>query len=255
MRIKVNLQSDRKIGLPIHHNHIIQSFIYANLDRALAGTLHDEGYKLGSRTFKLFTFSRLLGRMNYSPQEGFTFYPPVSLFIASPKVDILESLAHFLVKRKELILGKNKVWTEGIEVMMERKFTGKVQIEMLSPVVVYSTLYTPEGKKKTYFYNPQEKEFKEKIRDNLIKKYLLVNGSSSDDNFQFDILPLRVNKNDEKIIIYKQTVIHGWMGRYEITGSPELIEVSYSAGLGSKNSSGFGMWEVRREDFPEQRIP
>lgn len=255
MRIKVTFQSDRKICLPTHHNHIIQGFIYSNLDRALSNMLHSEGYKLGSRTFKLFTFSRLLGKMNYNPQEGFTFYPPVSLLIASPKVDILESLSHFLVKRRELSLGNNKVWTESVEVMMEKKFTDRVQVEMLSPVVTYSTLYTQEGKKKTYYYNPQEKEFGEKIRDNLIKKYLLVNDSPLDDNLQFDIVPLRVNKNHEKIIVYKQTVIHGWMGQYEITGNPELIKVSYDAGLGSKNSSGFGMWEVWREDFPEQRIP
>ncbi len=255
LRIKVTFQSDRKICLPTHHNHIIQGFIYSNLIglSPICFTVRDTSWAQEPLSSSL--FSRLLGKMNYNPQEGFTFYPPVSLLIASPKVDILESLSHFLVKRRELSLGNNKVWTESVEVMMEKKFTKRVQVEMLSPVVTYSTLYTQEGKKKTYYYNPQEKEFGEKIRDNLIKKYLLVNDSPLDDNLQFDIVPLRVNKNHEKIIVYKQTVIHGWMGQYEITGNPELIKVSYDAGLGSKNSSGFGMWEVWREDFPEQRIP
>ena len=101
--------------------------------------------------------------MNYNPQEGFTFYPPVSLLIASPKVDILESLSHFLVKRRELSLGNNKVWTESVEVMMEKKFTKRVQVEMLSPVVTYSTLYTQEGKKRPITTTPRKKNLEKRF--------------------------------------------------------------------------------------------
>jgi len=181
--------------------------------------------------------------MSFDPQKGFTFFPPVSLIIASPKIDILESLAHFLVKKKELFMGGNQIWTESIEVMVGKKPTENINVEMLSPIVVYSTLFTRDGRKKTYYFNPWEKDFAEKIRENLIKKYTLINGLSPD-NAEFYIVSLGVNKNDEKILIYKETVIHGWMGRYELIGNPELIQTGYDAGLGSKNSQGFGCFEI-----------
>ncbi len=206
--------------------------------------LHSQGYQLGARSFKLFTFSRIMGKMNFNSGKGFIFYPPVSLIIASPKVDILESLTQYLVKKKELFLGKNKIWTESIEVMVEKKFTQEVKITMLSPIVMYSTLYGHEGKRKTYYYNPWEKEFSEKLQDNLLKKYTLIDGPIFNHDLHFNIVPLNVNKNHEKILIYKQTVIHGWMGQYQLTGSPELIEVGYNAGLGCKNSNGFGCFEI-----------
>jgi len=208
--------------------------------------LHEEGYQFGSRKFKLFTFSRLMGKMLFDPQKGFTFFPPLSFIIASPKIDILESLAQYLVKKREFYLGENKIWTESIEVMMEKKPTEKVNVEMLSPIVAYSTLYTQDGRKKTYYYNPWEKDFAEIIRENLIKKYTLINGSLPN-SVEFHIVPLGVKKNHEKILIYKETVIHGWMGRYELAGNPGLIQTGYDAGLGSKNAQGFGCFEFIEE--------
>ncbi|NLJ37173.1 MAG: CRISPR-associated endoribonuclease Cas6 [Candidatus Atribacteria bacterium] len=242
----MNLQSQHSIFLPIHHNTHLQGFIYSNLNNSLADMLHNQGYQLGQRNFKLFTFSRLMGKMNFNPEKGFTFYPPVSLIIASPKVDILESLAHYLIKKKGSLLGKNTVWAESIEVMVDKKFTSEVKIIMLSPIVMYSTLYRPDGKKKTYYYNPWEKEFSEKLKDNLLKKLTLISSDTNpSQDYQFQITPLLVNKNHEKIIFYKQTVIHGWMGQYQVSGSPELIRVAYSAGLGCKNSAGFGCFEIQ----------
>ena len=70
------------------------------------------------------------------------------------RVNILENLAQYLVRKKELFLGKNKVWAESIEVMVDKKLTPEVKIIMLSPIVMYSTLYRHDGKKKTYYYNP-----------------------------------------------------------------------------------------------------
>jgi|Deesub1362B_J571_1020462.scaffolds.fasta_scaffold00176_36 CRISPR-associated endoribonuclease Cas6 len=38
----------------------------------------------------------------------------------------------------------------------------------------------------------------------------------------------------------------GWMDRYRLTGAPELLRLAYDAVLGSKNSQGFGCFEVVR---------
>ena len=113
---------------------------------------------------------------------------------------------------------------------------------MLSPVTIYSTLQSPTGKK-TYYYNPREKEFSILIRDNLLKKYQAYY-KRSPDNDEFSIEPLRVSKKDEKIVSYKGFIIKGWMGLYRLNGSPELLKLAYDAGIGGKNSQGFGCFGI-----------
>jgi CRISPR-associated endoribonuclease Cas6 len=36
------------------------------------------------------------------------------------------------------------------------------------------------------------------------------------------------------------------MGRFKLKGSPALMSIAYDTGLGSKNSQGFGMFEIVR---------
>ncbi len=43
-------------------------------------------------------------------------------------------------------------------------------VKTLSPITVYSTLETPDGRKKTYYYNPFKADFKELIIKNLQRK-------------------------------------------------------------------------------------
>lgn len=38
--------------------------------------------------------------------------------------------------------------------------------------------------------------------------------------------------------------VRGWLAPFTVEGSPELIELGYEAGFGSRNSMGFGMAEV-----------
>ncbi|MDN5332516.1 MAG: CRISPR-associated endoribonuclease Cas6 [Tepidanaerobacteraceae bacterium] len=45
-------------------------------------------------------------------------------------------------------------------------------------------------------------------------------------------------------VIYKDVIIKGWMGVYILKGDPVLLKIAYDAGLGSKNSQGFGCFEI-----------
>lgn len=38
--------------------------------------------------------------------------------------------------------------------------------------------------------------------------------------------------------------IKAWLGIYRLQGEPELISLAYDTGFGSKNSQGFGMFEI-----------
>ena len=121
---------------------------------------------------------------------------------------------------------------------------GEVRIKMLSPVVVYSTFESPDGKKKTYYYSPSEREFSLLISKNLRNKYKAFYGKDFDG--EIIVSPEGVRAHHQQITLFKGTVIKGWMGKYLLKGKPELLRFAYDVGIGSKNSQGFGMWAVDR---------
>ncbi len=242
MRITILLRGPKTFTVPISYNEILQGFLYHHLSNTLASFVHNSGFKYEKRVFKLFTFSRLLGRLR--PEGGlFRVQSPVRVVVSSPYNELLQSLAENLMKGPEVTLAGQALQVESISVEFAPALEGSVEIKMLSPVTVYSTLQSPDGKKKTYYYNPKEEEFSELLRKNIIKKYRAFY-EKDPASTAFSIEPLRVSKKDEKIVTYKNFIIKGWMGRYRLSGTPELIRLAYDAGLGGKNSQGFGCFEV-----------
>jgi len=245
VRVEINTSFRNSITLPIHYNHILQSFIYRNLNRELATFLHEKGYIYKKRKFKLFTFSKIIGR--YKLQNGrITFTSPIKITISSPVDDIISEFARRLIRKRVLVLFRNKIEITGINVQLPPVFNNVMDIYFLTPVVIYSTLYTKDKKKKTYYYSPKETEFQKLIRENLLKKYLAFHRILPDDT-DFKIIPANISSRDEKILKFKNFIIKGWLGKYKIEGSKELIKFAYYTGLGTKNSQGFGMFEVVKQ--------
>ncbi|RLA82225.1 MAG: CRISPR-associated endoribonuclease Cas6 [Deltaproteobacteria bacterium] len=235
------------LRLPIHYNHLVQAMIYRSLDKALAEWLHNGGYGYGKRRFKLFTFSRLLCRdREYDPErKTITFKGPIRLKIGSADVRLLESLAVYLVRRQEVKLSGTSCLFTAVEVEMPVEVSGPVIVRALSPIVVYSTLRDASGKKKTYYYNPWERDFQEKILENLKRKWTALHKGEEPPTMEGAyIKPLRVSKHNEVIALFKGTVIKGWTGIYELHLPGPYFSLAYDTGLGSKNSQGFGMVEV-----------
>lgn len=131
--------------------------------------------------------------------------------------------------------------------MEERpKINGPVRVKTLSPITTYSTLTTGDDRKKTYYYSPTERDWEIQLLANLWRKSQAL-GWDQKDPKGLDgarIKPIRVGKKDMRIVKYKGTVIKGWTGIYELDLPEPLFNLAYDAGLGSKNSQGFGMLKV-----------
>jgi len=251
MRLTITLQplKGEKAPLPLQYNYPLQSFIYHHISLKLADFLHNRGYSYGKRRFKLFTFSRINGRFQVQREkEKIVFTGPIHFHISSPVKEFIEQFAEDLARVPEVSINSNSFVITSIEVHFQPGISGSLIIKMLSPVTVYSTLSTADGRKKTYYYSPFEDEFSRLIQNNLIKKYQAFYGNFPTAT-DFEICPLGVTKSAEKIIKYKPkdasyTLIKGWMGHYQLQGNPELISLAYDTGLGSKNPQGFGMFEI-----------
>jgi len=248
LRIKIVLETIKNtpLQIPVNYNYILQSMIYNNITEKLADFLHKKGYQFGKRQYRMFVFSRIYGKFRYLTEtkklhirDKFYFY------LSSPHTKILEKFAENIIKKPEMKMGKNNLFVASIEVIRRKIFPESFFIRMLSPVTTHSTLFKADGKKKTYYYCPFEKEFSELINKNILKKYNAYFGQESDGEIKVE--SYKVSNRNEVITKFKSTIIKGWTGIYRLSGSPNLILFSYDAGLGDRNSQGFGMWEEWEE--------
>lgn len=241
MRLCLVFDAAGSVSLPLDYNHLIQALIYKSISKDFAEFLHDNGFLLGKRKFKLFTFSRLIGNFVLDrSKRRIIYHGNLSLHVSSPIERFIEDVANTIVKRSSIFLSGNKLSVKELKFPAEAHIKGnKIAIRMLSPLTVYSTLMTPDGRKKTYYYSPYEKEFSDLVNENAKKKYFLLTGETIKSDVK--ISPLKVK---EAVVIYKRTVVKGWMGTFILKGPASLIKTIYDAGLGAKNSQGFGMFEV-----------
>jgi CRISPR-associated endoribonuclease Cas6 len=237
MRVKITLSSEEKILLTSAYNRVIQGLIYSLLESNFRNELHDRGFSLGKRKFKLFTFSRLYG--NFIRKGNIIeFDRKIIFFVSSPVEKIIEQISKGLLNGK-VQLETNTLDVESIDFVKKPTITSPIYIRTLSPITTYSTLYLTNGSKKTYYYSPHEDEFMSIIRSNLIKKATILNVMNKG---EFQLEPM--NKQREVFLSFKGTLVRGWIGTFKATGDVNLISVGYEAGLGCKNSAGFGMIEV-----------
>lgn len=237
MQIKINFSSEEDIVLPVHYNHIVQAFIYNNIDEKLALFLHNKGYISNNRSFKLFTFSNILNRGNFK-DKFLRFGEKIELIVSSPIEDFCKSIANSMLLKDDLILGKNKIKVEQIQMIDKQIKNDEIEVKTISPITIYSTLFKVDGKKFTYYYQTREKEFQKLIGENLIKKYNAFYKEYPQVYKNIEIIPLSTIK--QNIVYYKNFIIKGETGRFRIRGDKKLLQIGIDSGFGSKNSQGFG---------------
>lgn len=242
MRIVIRFNVQGEISLPEHCNRHVQDFVYRAMGPVYGSFVHDIGFSDKKRTFRLFTFSDLFGNIRRRDMRWYC-NTPFYLIVSSPFEEIVHSLANTLSANGKIELGRQPVEVESIHAEFDRQLRAEETIRMLAPVTMYSTLSSPTGITKTYYYSPSEREFSQLLHDNLIRKYRAAYGVEPEPGC-FSIMPLGITRKHERIISYKGQHIKGWLGKYRIKGNPELLTFAYHAGLGSKNAQGFGLFEL-----------
>jgi len=250
MRLRITLQSeDGSLRVPIQYNHLLQGLIYANLDHALSEWLHEKGHAYGQRRFKLFTFSRLFGKREMR-NGRVRFDGPAHFYLSAVDSEVLGSFAEHLLTKPAVRLGSAECRVAEVGVEPEPRIdpAKPVLVKAISPITAYSTLQAPNGRKKTYYYAPQEKEWSEALVANIARKAKALEWAADvDEDLKGAYMkPYKVKSGDQKILDFKGTVIKGWTGLYEVKLPEPYFRLAYDAGLGSKNAAGFGMVGVIR---------
>ena len=245
MRLCLSLQAKKKnFVLPIHYNRLIQGAVYENISTELADFLHDKGYLHNGRSFKFFTFSRLLGRYHLNrDRKQISFPEGAKLYISSPIKEFCTSLMGCMLGDGEICLGNLSLEVTGITAEKAEVSGESVGLNLISPVVVYSTFEKPGGGKYTCYFQPGENEFTRLLEANLRRKYEAFYGSEAPGG---RLTVEQLNRPRMNITKYKDTVIKGYTCRMRLNGPRELLQVAVDAGLGAKNPQGFGCVELEK---------
>lgn len=239
MQIHINLEQKKEpLVLPIHYNHLLQSAIYSTLLPENASFFHNEGYIAGGRRYKLFTFSRLTGRYQVNKKQGNISFPEgMKLVISSPSKMFCHSIVNGLISANSIRIGKVTAKVGSIKLEEPKVIDSKLALKTLSPIVTYSTLLKPDGSKYTVYFQPGEPEFNKQLTNNLKKKYQ----ANYNDKAPAGDLNIKVYGSTRlHVMKYKDIIIKGYSCSLKLFGPPELLQVALDAGLGSKNSQGFG---------------
>jgi len=228
-------------AIPIHYNYLIQAAIYAALPEEMAARLHDEGFTAGKRSFKMFSFSRLMGRFTMDRNAGTISFPEeISFVITSPDIEFFLSLVNNLLTKGQLRLGRSLLLIDEVRFDEQVVEDEVLTVRTLSPVVVYSTLLRPEGGKYTCYYQPGEGEFDKLITANLAKKFEAFNGRQPPER---EVRARPLDRPRLHVTTYKGTVVKGYTCRLKLVGPRELLQIALDAGLGGKGSQGYGCVE------------
>lgn len=255
MRLLLKFRVEREITIPLNYQHALAAAIYDFLSRSnkdYASFLHKKGYGTGeeddSRQFKLFTFAYL--KIERSKVEGDQLrLAPGGLqwLVSSPQEEFLTHFAASLLSQGEMRLLWANLPLQGVETLPTPRLTSPLHFRCLSPIVS-GTAGEHNGKPTTRYLRPGDPEFSEKLRQNLLGKHrALHNAEPADTSFalSWDEEFLKRQRGTKKVTI-KGIDIVGAFAPGVMAGSPDLIRTAYECGLGEKNSSGFGMWEVGR---------
>lgn len=249
MRIKVTLNSPSETSMDMNYNYYLSSMIYELLrksDTQYAARLHESGYLLGNKKFKLFTFSNLFPE-RYTVEKNFlNLKGRVTLYISSPMSDFTLHLAEGLLSSGNVNIGRSRFFIETVEVMPLPEFSREMRLTCLSPITT-NTVEEKDGKRRTVPCLPGSDKFSENIKNNLIRKYFLVHKRLPEDlAFEIEFNNSDLDKYGRgKLIRFKNLFIKAYSMPFILRGSTELIKIGYECGIGEKNPAGLGMVERR----------
>lgn len=172
MRLNISLKFLTTDGFPIHYHYWLQSAIYHVMEGEIANKVHTQGFEGDGRIFRLFTFSKLLGRYELSKDKKFIRFPEgVNWIVSSPLNSILGSIAGGLLKQQTLRMGGTSADITGIQISHPKVQSEIIRVRTISPVVAYSTMFRGDGSKYTVYLQPGEPEFRRIVAENLLKKW------------------------------------------------------------------------------------
>ncbi len=253
MRFKIILSTEKHAfgnRLPINYQYELSGVIYKILSSAsedYATWLHDNGFTLDSKQFKLFTYSRLIIPSYTIEKESACIRinsDTVEWYVSFLPEESTVKFVQGVFMNQEFQLGgwKNKVQfrVQNVQVLPNPQFDSEMNFETLSPICI--SLRNDSGK--TEYLSPSDYRSKESILFSLLNRYQAFYGKPYSGNIDFNFDLLSTPKS--VLVTYKantenESKVRGYMCKFRMKANPDLLKLAYECGVGMKGSQGWGM--------------
>lgn len=253
--------------LPLNYQYELSAWLYRVLqtaDPAFSHFLHNRGYLLGHRRFKLFTFSALRVprySLDKERQQLVILSKAVLLQVSFLVEAAAGQFVSGLFQDQQLRLGNRESQVgfvvSGVEALPEPVFAGRMRFRTLSPLCV-SVTALHQGRPRPLYLSPTDERFGPVLLDNLRHKQatvrqhgLAVPGGETRELAEEEPAPgfRLLSAPASRLVTIKagtpqETRVRGYQCDFELQAPTELLRLGYYAGFGEKNSLGFGCAEV-----------
>lgn len=264
MQFKITLQVlDKNPLLSLNYQYELSSWVFKMIeksDNAFSKFLHNQGYQVGNKRFKLFTFSNLYvpnfeiidDRMKIRGDE-------ISFHISFYVDQGAEALIKSLFAQETFSLGDRitQVKLQVKEIQLQDLAISKkgIRLKTLSPMVISMPQERGNGKFIPKYLHPREdaQDFERIFWQNLKDKYqsAVDAGLAEPMNWEEPVgkFLLEEGRIKSRLIRIKahtpqETKVKGYMFNFRLEAPKELIRLGILAGFGEKGSQGFGATRI-----------
>lgn len=237
--------------LPMDYQYYLSAWIYQVIGKAdgeFASFLHRHGYSDGKKQFKLFNYSPLAFGKPTLWKEKSLFeinVDTVTLQVSFYMPDAAERFIVGLFNNQQVFVGDRfngiDLAVSQIERLPEPVVSETMGYRAKSPVVI--SIFN-EGDKYANYLSPVDSNYGVFLKNNLTQKWKTVPGAQplpDDIDFEWTI----TSEPKSKLVTLKpytpqQSKVRGFVYDFTLKAPEAVHRLILSAGIGEKNSTGFG---------------
>lgn len=160
----------------------------------------------------------------------------LNISIADYEIAIILYNAFNHQRNKVFHLEHNSMTLKNIVLVPEKQInTDEVTIKFMSPLIVRQ-----RENEKDYYYSIEGEKFLETLKINIKEQLKLTNYPTE----IIDTIKLEKINGRKTVIKFYEKQMEGTIGTFKLYGNKDLLSYLYKSGIGSRRSSGFGMFEV-----------
>ena len=236
MRFKLNFKLENEI-LPLQYRKSIISFIKLSLSE-YNEQYYKKYYNNKDTIIKPYTFAVFFHNPKFEEDKISIKEKRLELniSIADYKTSIIFYNAFNHQKNKKFSLDKNSLTLENINMLLEKTIDSEeITIKFMSPLVVRN-----HSRDNDYYYSFNDQEFNKILKVNIKQELRITDIPEK----LVDNLEINAIKAKKVIVKFYEKKIETSTGIFRIYGDRRLLKYLYDAGIGSKRSSGFGMFQI-----------
>ena len=238
------MKTTKDSTLDYNYHYELMKEIYKSLEMSnyeLAIELHDRGYSIENKRYKLFNHQLFIENANYTKEGIYIKKDSICKLTLSGKQEIIKNIIFGFLEKGKLKLFDTSYKVVSIENDKNIKFNNITLYKVRNPIVATRQ----DEDKKIVFISPFEDDYYRVLANNLKRKYKLVYGKDYTGELYFDIEDaLNIKKrfiDNVKRDSKSKSILIGYTDfELYLVADRDMQKVAYYCGFGSNNSLGMG---------------